>query len=82
MDSSYFGWASVVVVLVAYSLAVHLAHWAVEGQRIAYSVALGHCLAVAAVTNKRQKLLDTAEQSRKQKLFSNILDCVVAVVAS
>lgn len=59
VDSSYFGWASAVVALVAYSSEVHLAHWAVAGQRIAYSVALGHCLAV-----------------------EDLLDCVVAVVAS
>lgn len=55
VDSSYFGWALVVVALVAYSSEVHLAHWAVVGQRIACSVALGHCLVAAAIKNKRQK---------------------------
>lgn len=38
----------------AYSLAVPLVDWAVVGQRIAYSVALGHCLVAAAVTHKRK----------------------------
>lgn len=49
VDFSY--WASVVV-LVAYSLEDHLVDLVVAGQKIAYSVASGHCLVVVAAKQR------------------------------